>query len=376
MAAGLLGIETLEAVRARRSSLHVKVVGITGTAGKTTTNAMIAGILQMLYKVVATTKNANLPSHVARYIWDAEPDTEALVLEIGMDRRGQIRQSSYMARPDVAVVTNVSQGHVEKCGGFSGVIKAKSEIIHGMGPNSVLVLNSDDQGTKRLEISEFQGRIVTYGRSVESDYRLMECEPRGMGLELTVTGEGVTHTYSVPTIGQHNCQNAVAAIAAARALGVPWDVIKDGFAVYKQPQGRLTPICGLNGALVIDDSFNANPLSVVEGLKTLKVVSRGRSTIAVLGNMEEQGKTWRKAHMQVGRSAAALGIDHLITVGKKARYIAYAARQSGMPKQRIHAFLRLKDALAFLKTQMARGKVVFLKGSHSTRVYRLVEHIT
>lgn len=376
MPTNLITKTTLKLVRERRQKLAAKVVAITGTAGKTTTKCMIASILQAEYNIVSTSGNANLPPHVASYIWNASPDTQILVLEMGMDRRGQIAQSSLMALPDVAVVTNVDRGHLDKCGGFAGVVKAKSEIIRGMGSASVLVINADDLGSQRLNLRKYSGRIVTFGRGPNANYRLISCIPKGFRLTVSISGEGHQDTYSLPTIGEHNGYNAAAAIAATRALGVPWDVIKSGLSKFKRPHGRLTPKRGLNGALVIDDAFNANPRSVVEGLKTIVSLAKGRRTVAVLGNMEEQGDEWRSAHAKVGRVAANLGISHLISVGRKARYIAYSAMKSGMPKERIHVFRTRKDAIIALKGLMAEDSIIFLKGSHSTNLYAMVQEIT
>ena len=282
----------------------------------------------------------------------------------------------FRSLPDVAVVTNVDRGHLEKCGGFKGVIKAKGEIIRGMGANSVLAINADDPGTQRLNLCNYKGRIVTFGRSPNADYRVLSCTLKGLRLLVSISGEGHTETYSLPTIGEHNAHNAAAAIAATRALGVPWEVIKSGLSKFKRPQGRLTPKRGLNGALVIDDAFNANPLSVIEGLKTLVAIANNRRTVAVLGNMEEQGEAWRSAHIKVGRVVAGLGLSHLISVGRKARYIAHSAIRAGMPRDRIHMFRKRKDAIDALKGLMASDSVVFLKGSHSTKLYTMAKEIT
>lgn len=196
-----------------------------------------------------------------------------------------------------------------------------------------------------------------------------------MRLIVSISGEGVSDTYTLPTIGQHNGHNAAAAIAAARALGVPWQVIKQGLASFKRPRGRLTPVRGLNGSLLIDDSFNANPLSVGEGLRAMASIAKGRKMLAVLGNMEEQGKEWRNAHRQVGRDVAALGIDTLVTVGRKARYIAYSAKAAGMSPKHVHIFRKRQDALEFLKNRMTNDSVVLLKGSHSANIHKMVESL-
>ncbi|KAF0198117.1 MAG: UDP-N-acetylmuramoylalanyl-D-glutamyl-2 6-diaminopimelate/D-alanyl-D-alanyl ligase [Bacillota bacterium] len=361
--------------RNKRIRLGFKVVAVTGTAGKTTTKEMIASILRLSRTVKSTPGNLNLPVHVRQIIEAATLGDTTLVLELGMARPGQISQSSYMAAPNVAIVTNVNRGHVEKCGSMAGVILAKSEIIRGMGAGSVLIINADDHGSQLLRLEGFQGRIIKYGKAPETNYRIVKCETQGLETTFVVHAESEQRTLTIPIAGEHNAHNATAAVAATRVLGCSWSDIECGLTKFSRLRGRLTPYGGINNSVVLDDSFNANPLSVVAGLKTLKAAAGGRTAIAVLGNMEEQGPKWPIIHMQLGREVAAIRVDRLITVGEKAAYIARGAESAGMLKEKIHAFVTRAGAIELLQKLLDSNTMVLVKGSHSAGLSQVVKAI-
>jgi UDP-N-acetylmuramoyl-tripeptide--D-alanyl-D-alanine ligase len=291
---------------------------------------------------------------------------------MGMCRRGQIAHQCRLLAPDVGVITNIGHAHLSGCGGFAGVVKAKSELVYGLKHGGVIVLNSDDYGTRRVNLSQFTGRIVWYGRAAKARYRLLNVSRYRGGIGFSVRAEGSTHYLYIPVLGERCVYDALAAASAARQVGMPWELIKRGLASYKSPRGRFTPLKGPHGALVIDDTFNANPLSVANGLRTLKEISYGRTTIAALGGMGEQGAGWRDVHWRVGRIAARLGIDQLLTVGGKARLIAAGALAAGMPRSRVHVFADQAGAARYLRPRLHSGMILLAKGSHVTHMKRLV----
>lgn len=350
----------------------IPVIAVVGTNGKTTTKEMIAAILRRRYgRILKTRGNANTPKHTAELSGHLNDSVRGVVLEMGMDGRGQIAAHCRSLPPNIGVITNISRGHVGKCGGFQGVVKAKNELVYGLRRHSILILNADDEGTKLLELRRFRGRIIWYGKSEDAHYRLLLPEREKHGFRFVVVAEGQEQQFFLRTLGEHDMHNALAAMAAARALGISWACIRSGLNRFTHIRGRLSLRPSVHGSQIIDDSFNANPLSMTAGLKALVETGQGRKTIAVLSSMEEQGRAWRQVHQQVGEEAARLGVDELVTVGDRARAIAQGALRMGMPKDHIHCFRGLGAATAYLRSHLDSGKIALIKGSHSTEIHHV-----
>lgn len=365
----------MRAVQAARSQIFrrsIPVIAVTGTSGKTTTKEMIASILRRRYgRILKTLGNANKREYTARLLEKLNDSVRGLVIEMGMDGRGQIAAHCRLLPPNIGVITNVSRGHVGKCGGFLGVVKAKNELVYGMRRRGILILNADDEGTALLKLHPFRGRIIWYGKSDKAHYRLLLTEREESGFRFSVMAEGKERQFFLRTLGEHNIYNALAAMSAARALHIPWSEIHSGLTRFTHARGRLSLRRGMRGSQIIDDSFNANPLSMTAGLKALVEAGQGRKTIAVLAAMEEQGRKWRQVHQQVGEEAAQLGVGELVTVGGRARAIAQGALQAGMPADRIHRFRSLSGATAYLGRRLDSNTIVLIKGSHSTEIHHV-----
>jgi UDP-N-acetylmuramoyl-tripeptide--D-alanyl-D-alanine ligase len=360
-------------IRAFILKRRIPVVAVTGTSGKTTTKEMIASILRRRRgRVLKTFGNANKREHTARLLRrHLNRRVRGLVIEMGMDGRGQIAAHCRLVRPNIGVITNVNRAHVGKCGGFLGVVKAKNELVYGVRRRGVLILNADDPGTRLLKLGGFKGRILWFGRSSRAHYRLLDSVRERGGFRFIVWAEGREHRFYVRSLGEHDVYNALAAIAAARVLHIPWSYIHRGLISYYRAEGRLKLYRGIGGSSVIDDSYNANPLSVTAGLQALVQVAADGHSVAVLGRMGEQGRYSARVHFLVGQAAARLGVDELVTVGQRAKSIALGAAQAGMPPEQIHSFLTLGSAFAFLRRNLDQETVVLVKGSHATRIFRV-----
>ncbi len=366
-----VSVRTIRAFLLRR---RIPIIGITGTSGKTTTKEMVTSILRGRYnRVLKTLGNANKREHTKELLEERlGSGVRALVLEMGMDGRGQIAAHCRLTPPNIGVITNVNRGHVGKCGGFLGVVKAKNELVYGMRRRGVVILNTDDEGTKLLNLSRFLGRIVWFGRAENADVRLLNSERHGLGFKFTVFVEGRERQFYIRTLGEHNIYNALAAIAVGRVLRISWSRIRRGLRLFRRAPGRLALRRGVKGSYVIDDTFNANPLSVKAGLKALDESSQGRKTIAVLGLMGEQGRRRGAVHRQVGEEAARLNIDELVTVGGRVpKAIADGAIKAGMPKERTRSFRTRSAAIRYLRSRLGSDCVALVKGSHSTKLYRV-----
>lgn len=358
----------------RRRGLRIPIVGITGTAGKTTTKEMLRRILSLSRRVVATPANRN--ANPALPILAAGPKTEAIVAEVGMNRPGMITWECRVIRPTIGVITNIGLAHAEACGGFAGVVRAKGELVRGIVPGGALVLNADDDGTRQLDLSGFRGRIVFFGRAEGADYRLLSSAAEGFGHSFRVAAEGAVRDFRLTAPGEHLIADALAAMAAARVVGAGWEDIGRGLASHVAVSGRQALYRGVHGSLVIDDSYNANPVSVAAGLDTLCGLAHGRPTLAVLGNMEEQGPNWPVVHRNVGHAVARAGVGRLVTVGGKAAGIAAGALAAGMRQHDVHVAKTAAGALRIVRRILEPGDVVLVKGSHSAGLSKVARGLS
>lgn len=224
-------------------------------------------------------------------------------------------------------MTNIGEAHIGNFGSLNNLVRSKQQLIQGIHPRGTLIINADDPGTKRLNLQLFQGNIIRIGIDQPADLRATHIRSTN-GMQFRVDGI----PYFIPTWGKHHVYNALAAIAAARKLGIPAPLIQRGLSRYAVPPGRLQPLPGINGSTLIHDAYNANPSAMIAGLKVLKQIAGSRPAIAVLGNLLELGPYTERGHQRVGHTVARLGISQLITVGSHARTIARAAIMKGMPR--------------------------------------------
>ncbi len=360
-------------VKLFRELHHIPVVGVTGSSGKTTTTHMIASIFSRRWKIYKTKRNLNLPEYLPAQIMRLQNGYEAAVFEIGMHRRGQVGRQSSIIQPEVAVITNIGPAHVEYLGNLEQIILEKSDIIKGMPGHGCLVLNADNPATKKIDLSDFKGKIVYFGLKNKADYTASEILIKGRGTYFRASVDGKKHYFFIPVYGRHNVYNALAAIAAARYYNFDIETIKAGLAGFSQPKMRLQILPGLRESVLIDDTYNANPDSIIAGLEVLKELSRKKISVAVLGDMLEQGEYALENHRKVGRKVEELKINWLITVGELAREIAGAIKSSKIKKW---SFDNTWEAASFLRKALPGKSVVLVKGSRGSRMERVVKAIT
>ncbi len=311
---------------------HIPVVGVTGSSGKTTTTHMIASIFSRRWKTHKTKGNLNLPEYLPAQIMRLQYGYQAAVFEIGMHRRGQVGWQSSIIQPEVGIITNIGIAHVEYLGNLEQIILEKSDIIKGMPEHGCLVLNADSPATKQIDLSGFKGKIAYFGLNNKADYTASEIMIRRRGTFFKAAIDGKQHYFFIPVYGRHNVYNALAAIAAARYYNFDIDTIKAGLAGFSQPKMRLQILPGLRQSVLIDDTYNANPDSIIAGLEVLKELSGKKTSVAVLGEMLEQGQYAPENHRKVGRKVEELEINWLITVGELAREIAGAIKSTKIKK--------------------------------------------
>ncbi len=362
-----------EMARHHLRTIGAKVVGITGSVGKTTTKDMIAAVLSQRYRVLKSEGNLNTEVGLPLTIFNLEADHQVAVLEMGMRGPGEIAELCSIARPDVAVVTNISEVHLELLGSIENIALAKAEILEALSENGTAILNADDAWAMKMK-HKARGPVVTYGVVHTADNMAYEIET--MGLEgskfaLDFNGERVGRVH-LPAPGEHNVLNALAAVAVGRTFGMSFDEIREGLASFVPSAQRLNIVNLPDGSILINDSYNAGPKSVAATLGVLRDIRGDRPAIAVLGDMLELGEATEAAHLTVGALVHSTGVDRLITRGPLARRIARGASDSGMASERIRATISNRDALQALLDWLKPGSAVLIKGSRGMAMEEIV----
>jgi len=342
------------------------VVGVTGSAGKTTTKDAIAHLLAVELPVGKTAGNLNNHVGVPLSILSLPDGCRAAVLEMGMNHAGEVRALAAIAKPDVGVVTNVGYAHAEYFDSIEGVAAAKRELIEALPPAGVAVLNADDPRVLKFRESH-PGRSVTFGFSERAEVRAETAEYGAGGACFRAVG--VDFETELP--GRHAVMNLLAAIAVARVFGIEPERLREPvrtFAAGKMRGQRSQH----NGVVVWNDCYNSNPeaaQSMIDVLRQTPAATR----IAVLGEMLELGRAAEELHRQVGRYAAGHGADWLIGIGGHARSMVEAAVAAGLPRGRAQFFEDPAEAGEFARRTAQPGDAVLFKGSRGVRVERAME---
>lgn len=360
----------------RRQSV-TRVVGITGSSGKSTTKELVASICTTAYpeagSVLKTEGNLNNLIGLPLTLLRASGSERVAVLEMGMNRRGEIARLTEIARPDYGLITNIGLAHAEGVGGgIAGVAAAKGELIRSLTDDATVLVNVDDPWVREVA-DGFPGRRVTFGTTGEvRAHRIRDLGFDGMAFDLEIAGS--TTEVRLRLVGVHNVSNALAAAALGHAMGFRLEVIGAGLERTVGMSMRMEVVRLTNGVTVINDAYNANPSSVEAALEALRRCP-GRS-VAVLGEMRELGAESRRAHHRIGECAASLGIDRVILLGPLTEQVAAGARAGGMQASRVTLCDSHAEAAAQVVAQWRVGDTVLVKGSHSMRmdeVVRLLE---
>lgn len=358
-----------------RSSLSVKVVGITGSVGKTSTKEMIASVLGTKYQVLKTKGNFNNGIGLPLTIFKIEETHQVAVLEMGISEFGEMHELAAIAKPDVCVITNIGLCHLENLKTRDGILKAKTESFAHLAPGGIAILNADDD--KLSTIASVQGRKPLFygieGKNLcQADVVASDVRDNGLeGMEAVLHVPGGTVEVHIPIPGEHNVYNALAATAVGRALGLSLEEIRKGIAGATAISGR-TNLMHVKQMTVIDDCYNANPVSMRASLDVL-CKGKGRK-IAVLGDMGELGTQERELHYEVGAYAGALPIDILFCAGELAKEIKKGAANVN-PQLEIHYSTTREAMTEELLACMKPGDTILIKASHFMEFPKVVSAV-
>ena len=352
-----------------REQFDIPVVGITGSVGKTSTKEMIASMLAEKYNVLKTEKNFNNNLGLPLTVFNLRPEHTCAVLEMGISHFGEMTDLARTARPDIMVITNIGNCHLEFLGDRDGVFEAKTECFEYLRSGGTVVLNGDDD--KLANVREVHGRVpVFYGHSPRCRVTVENETPCGFeGTDIIASVDDNEMPIHVPFAGEHMVMNALAAAAVGTLLGLTEEEIARGIAKTPASEGRHRVI-RLAGRTVIDDCYNANPVSMKAAVRTL-AMAEGRK-VAVLGDMGELGKDEEALHFETGEAAGAQGLDLYVTVGKLAAKIAVGVR-SADPHAEVREFESVEDCLSELPGLLHTGDTVLVKASHFMHFERIVE---
>ena len=354
---------------AYRDRFAVPLIQITGSVGKTTTKEMLAAVLGARLRVYKTPGNFNNDIGTPLTLLGLTTEHQAAVIETGMNHFGEIRYLGEMVRPDIAVISNIGDAHVEFLGSREGILQAKCEILENLRPQGLLVLNGDDP---LLNTVQAPFRTVRCGQSERCQVRITELSDRGVeGITCAVTTERDVYRLSIPAPGEHMAYSASMAVAVGEELGLSREEIIRGVGSYEPAGSRMRVVRLPDGRLILDDCYNANPQSVTAALEVLAKTECGRKA-AVLGDMGELGSLTDQAHYNMGALAAMLGVDFVAAIGEKAARIADGAAESGGS---VLHFATKEEALPELKARLGPDTAMLVKASRAMRFDWLVERL-
>lgn len=393
-----------------RRHLKGKVVGITGSSGKTTTKNLTRDVCAARFSVVATAANQNNELGVPKTLLAADPETQLIVLEVGMNRAGEIAELCEIGRPDWGVVTNCGESHIGLLGSREAIARAKGELLDALpqGLGRAFLNAHDDFAAAMAEEAKLERNCITcVGYDGAGDARqTAEALPAGPRVwaedvrldergcaRFTLCASGFADAEDDPVqptlftmapdverascalslMGLHNVSNACAAAAVGRSMGIPLEVAAEALAASLPEPGRAQAFTGRPGFTVVHDAYNANPDSMCASLRAFAAMDVAGRRFAVLGDMGELGDFAEECHARVGEFAATQPLDLLICVGELSREMARAALDAGMPPERVAQAASVAEVLGRLEQELSADDAVLVKASHSMHLERLVE---
>ena len=355
--------------RAYRSLLDIRVVGVTGSVGKTTTKEMIATVLESAIKTAKTEGNHNNQIGLPKTVLDIGEDDRAAVLEMGMNHFGEMSYLTSIAKPDIVVITNIGTVHIEHLGSREGILKAKLEILEGIRADGTVLLNGDEPLLWNLK-GKLPYKTLYFGvDNPECDLRAKNIVSHDEGVSFHVEGRKTNFEVYVPAQGRHNVYNAMAALAVGILFGLEPQKMQFALSNF-QNTGMRQKIYDVDGFTIIEDCYNAGPESMEAALTVLRDHDCGGRRIAVLGDMLELGNCSLAEHYKVGRLAAKCA-DLLFTYGTNAERMVTGAITGGMPQNCVFHFESHEQMARMLQNRAHYGDLLLFKGSRAMRM----EHV-
>jgi UDP-N-acetylmuramoyl-tripeptide--D-alanyl-D-alanine ligase len=362
-----------ELARYVRRYYGVPVVGLTGSNGKTSTKEMIARILSQRHVVLKTEGNFNNLVGVPLTLLGLQPYHEIAVVEMGINVFGEMARLVEIAEPTVGIITNIHPAHLEGLESPERILQEKGGLWKALGSRDLAVVNLDDPRLREFAqtVEAFQ---VTYSMNdPEADVLAGPVVPAGWRSRFTVALGDAAVDLSMSVLGHHQVQNALAAAAVAYGMGEPPEAVAQGLERHQPVKGRMDVSCFQDGTMMVDDSYNANPMSVLSAVEALRSAGGDAGVVAVLGDMKELGEESASIHRDVGRRIGTMGLSRLITLGEMAAEIAEGAREAGMAAAEVSSAASHEEAAELLRRNWPKGAWILVKGSRSMAMERILE---
>ncbi len=358
-----------------RKKFPVPVVAITGSAGKTTTKEMATGIMGIRKNTLGTRGNFNNLVGLPLTLFRFNEGHEAAVLELGTNRRGEIARLTRIAAPDVGIITNIGAAHLEGFKSLEMIREEKSDLFRNMAPNGIAVMNRDGEEWSFLE-KVWQGKRVTFGINNDADVAAEGITIMGnAGMRFVLKIGDAREEIALQAVGEHNVYNALAAAAASTALDFGHADICRALSAFRPVPGRMEIHRLKNGAFLIDDTYNANPASLREAVKTLRELKGSNESTVIVGDMLELGDRSEELHEESGMFMADAGVSAIFLKGAFARATAAGAVKKGIAPDRLFFPENPGDVSSLLETRLKKGDWILVKGSRGMHMETVVKEI-
>ncbi|MGJ7913438.1 UDP-N-acetylmuramoyl-tripeptide--D-alanyl-D-alanine ligase [Neobacillus sp. LXY-1] len=362
-----------ELARQYRKELPIRVVGITGSNGKTTTKDITSSLLSLKYKVQKTEGNFNNHIGLPLTILGLHEDTEIAVLEMGMSAKGEIEFLTKLACPEAVVITNIGESHLLDLGSREGIADAKLEILQGLQNGGLAVLHGDEPLLmERIHAYQGEVQVKTFGRNDTNDLFPTEIIQLEQGNRFKINAS--EETFDLPVLGTHNILNTLAAMLIAHHFSIPFEQMTEGLQGIKLTNMRMELVEGKRGEKVINDAYNASPTSMMAAIELVSNLQGYEQKILVLGDMLELGPQEEQYHLQIGEGLNPEKIDKLFTYGKLGSHIAEGAKKV-LGEERVFAFLDKKELIGTLEGFVNEQTLVLVKASRGMKLEEVVKAI-
>ncbi len=370
--------DTLQALqdlaRYYRQLFDIPVIAVTGSVGKTTTKELIYSCLNSRFKTMKTEANFNNDIGLPLTIFKLERAYQVAILEMAMRGKGEILRLADIARPTCSVITNAEGVHLETLGTVENVADAKCEILTFMQEQQPALINGDNEVLLQAA-SKYPCQIYTFGFNDNCDFMIdkITLDTRGMYIDMRIWGESARFYFPLPS--RRLASNIAACVGVAFLMGMDRDSIQAGLEAYKPAGNRLNITRFTEGGALINDTYNANPLSMIAALEAGRAIPAEGTLIAVLGDMYELGEYEISGHLEVGKKAAELKLDILVAVGSLARHIARGALEAGMAAEKVHYYEEKGSTMKFIKQSFIKSDTIIFKASRGMQLETLVDDL-
>ncbi len=380
--------DTLKALhdlsRGYLQSLPAKRIALTGSSGKTTTKELIRHVLSAVLgeeAVFASSGNQNNHFGVPLSAFAVRQKHQVAILEMGMNHFGEIATLAGIVKPNIGLIVNMGTAHAGNLGGPDGVAKAKAELYEALTAKDIAIVNADDPRCLREAAAKVKGKQITFGKAPWADVRIESTEPtwgksngqqsKSLGMHITLVFQNKKETAWLSLLGVHNAQNAAAAVAVAMALNLDFKTAVQGLSAMQAVHGRLEVHTLANGALLIDDTYNANPESIEAGLSVLSTWKNHRH-VAILGEMAELGENSYAIHRTIGAACVQKNVDLLLACGPNAKAYGVGAIAAGLAKECFFWAQNSAEIALIAASQIKNNDVILVKGSRFTEMEKVV----